>query len=161
MIDFDKNPVHVAATQYTSSLRSFDLYVSGCLGPHCKGCHNPELFEFGNGKIVDSKYINKIIKKIIDFDKLISNVFLYGGEPLDQNIRIINYFLEQIKNKTNKTIWLFTKYELNKVPQDIKNIVDYIKCGRYLKEYLKDDYYMYKIKLSTSNQIIYKKSKDF
>lgn len=162
MINLNKNPVHIAATQYTSSTRSLDLYVSGCIAePHCDGCHNSELFEFGHGEIINDEYINKIIEKIKDFDLLIENIFLYGGEPLDQNLEIVSYLLKRIKDETKKTIWLFTRYELNKISQDIKNIVDYIKCGRYLKKYLKDDYFMYGIKLATSNQAIFKKDKDF
>ena len=28
---------------------SIDFYISGCKPPHCKNCHNPELFDFNNG----------------------------------------------------------------------------------------------------------------
>lgn len=155
-IDFYENPIHIVATQYVASTKSLDLYLSGCNAPHCKKCHNPLLFEFGNGEIINKEYINKIIEKIKDFDLLIESIFFYGGEPLDQNIRILNYFLEQIRNKTRKVIWVFTKYSLEEIPECIKRNVDYIKCGRFLEEYLDDNYYMFGIKLATTNQRIFK-----
>jgi anaerobic ribonucleoside-triphosphate reductase activating protein len=153
--------IYIPATQFTSSTKSLDIFVSGCKPPHCIGCHNSELFEFGQGRILDEIYIQEIIDKINEFDSLIKNVFFYGGEPLDQPIDKLIIFILLIKQKCNVNIYLFTKYDLTEVPDIIKKYCDYIKCGRYLREFESDNYKQYNIQLATTNQIIYKKGKDF
>ena len=51
----------IAGTQFTLKTKSFEIYVSGCAGnPHCKGCHNPETWDFNVGEEFDD-----IIKKQI------------------------------------------------------------------------------------------------
>ena len=58
----------------------------------------------------------------------------------------------------DRPIWLFTKYDLELVPEDVLDKVDYIKCGRYLEDFKTDDNTQHGIKLATSNQNIFKTS---
>lgn len=160
-MDFEKNKINIAATQYTTSTQSLDIYVSGCKSPHCDGCHNSELWDFDIGGILNDNYIDDIIKKIKEFKTLIDNFFVYGGEPLDQNINTLVYFLKRIKEECDIKIYLFTKYDLKYIPDNIKEICDYLKCGPYLKDLKSDDYISHGIKLATTNQIIYKKGIDY
>lgn len=155
------NEIYISATQFTASTKSLDIFVSGCKPPHCPGCHNFELFEFGQGRILDDKYKEEIIDKINEFGLLIKNIFFYGGEPLDQPLDLLIDLINSIKKKCNNIIYLFTKYDLKEVPDIIKEKCDYIKCGRYLKELEDEEYEMYGISLATTNQIIYKKGVDF
>lgn len=146
--------MHIAATQYTLSTSSLDIYFSGCNPPHCKECQNPELWKFVN----KNNYIKKfkdIEEKVKNFDTLIENIMLFGGEPLDQNHDEFLDFLNKLKT-LNKKVYLFTKYSIDEVPEDIKTLCDYIKTGRYLPELKTDDNIMYGITLATSNQKIYK-----
>jgi anaerobic ribonucleoside-triphosphate reductase activating protein len=146
--------LHIAATQYTLSTSSLDIYFSGCNPPHCKDCSNPELWKFVN----KNNYIKKfkdIEEKVKNFNTLIENIMLFGGEPLDQNHDEFLDFLNKLKT-LNKKIYLFTKYDIDEVPENIKFLCNYIKCGRYLPELKTDDNIMYGITLATSNQIIYK-----
>lgn len=146
--------MHIAATQYTLSTSSLDIYFSGCNPPHCKECQNPELWKFVN----KNNYIKKfkdIEEKVKNFDTLIENIMLFGGEPLDQNHDEFLDFLNKLKT-LNKKVYLFTRYDIDEVPENIKFLCNYIKCGRYLPELKTNDNIMYGITLATSNQKIYK-----
>lgn len=151
--------MHISATQYTLSTSSLDIYFSGCNPPHCKGCQNPELWEFVNENNYVKKFYN-IEKKVTDFNTLIDNIMLFGGEPLDQNHNELIDFLNKLKT-LNKVIWLFTRYDIDEVPEDVKTLCDYIKTGKYLAELATDDNICYGVRLSTNNQKIHKKNKDY
>lgn len=151
--------MNIAATQFTLSMESLDIYFSGCNPPHCPGCHNEELWEF----VDDNNYLEKFEKiknKIKEFDDLIKNIMLFGGEPLDQNLEELEDLLIKLKT-LNRPIWLFTHYNLDEVPSNIKVLCDYIKTGRYLRELKTNNNIMYGITLATSNQHIYKKEIDY
>jgi len=153
--------MNILATQYTLTYKSLDIYVAGCSGsPHCPNCHNPESWSFIQGELYNKKYFKKLKLKIKDFDILVHNIMIFGGEPLDQNYEQFIKFLQDLK-ELNKKVWIFTRYKLNEVPQDILELCDYIKCGRYIEELTTEDNTQYGIKLATSNQCIYKKGIDF
>jgi len=78
-----------------------------------------------------------------------------GGEPLDQPLEELYDMLKNL-NTLNKKIWLFTRFELNEVPECIKEQCDYIKTGRYNEKLKTNNYIKYGVKLATSNQQIYK-----
>ena len=133
---------------------SIDFYISGCNPPHCKNCHNPELFDFNNGIKYNEFLLNNyndIIKRLY----FVSNMMIFGGEPLDQNIIDLEDFLKIIY-KYNKPIWLFTKYEYREVPLNIFKYIHYVKCGRY-NESLPSVYLSeFNITLASNNQYIKK-----
>jgi organic radical activating enzyme len=146
--------LHISATQYTLSTSSLDIYFSGCNPPHCKECQNPELWKFVNENNYIKKF-NDIKEKVKNFNTLVKNIMLFGGEPLDQNHDEFLDFLNRLKT-LNKKIYLFTRYDIDEVPENIKALCNYIKCGRYLPELKTDDNIMYGITLATSNQTIHK-----
>ena len=148
--------MNILCNLFTLKYKSLDIYVSGCNGkPHCTSCHNPESWDFNNGTLYNDKYFNVIKNKIEEFDKLIDNIMIFGGEPLDQNKEELIKFLYDLKS-TNKIIWLFTRYEIEEIPIEIKKICNYIKTGRYIPELKTDNNIQYGIKLATSNQKIHK-----
>jgi len=76
--------MRIAGTQFTLKTKSFEIYVSGCAGnPHCKGCHNPETWDFNIGDEFDDKLKEQISNKITSFNNIIENIMIFGGEPLD------------------------------------------------------------------------------
>jgi len=150
--------MNLLATQYTLSNKSFDIYLAGCnRTPHCKGCCNPESWNFNQGELLNNEKLNEIINKIKLFDNIINKISILGGEPLDQ-INLIN-LLEKLY--VIRPIWLFTSYELNEIPENIKGYCDYIKCGKYIDELKTENNIQYDIKLATSNQRIYKKGEQY
>lgn len=151
----------IASTQYTLKTKSFEIYLSGCSGnPKCPGCYSPELWDFNVGQDVSSEFIAKSTEKILRFDSIIDNIFILGGDPLDQPkedlLSLIKEFIP-----LNKKTWLFTRKELETVPSEIKEQFDYIKTGKYILELTTDDNVQYEIKLATSNQKIHKKGIDY
>lgn len=153
--------MNILATQYTLDTKSFEIYLSGCKGnPHCKGCHNPLSWDFNNGELYDDNYKIKIEKKIKEFKFLIDNIMVFGGEPLDQNHKELEKLLEDLY-EYNIPIWIFTRYEINEIPDFVIKYCDYIKCGRYIPELSCDNNIQYGVKLATSNQKMYKKGIDY
>ena len=155
--------MNILTTQYTLQYKSLDIYVAGCRGDkgvHCTSCHNPNSWDFNQGDLYNALYFNSIKNKVIEFNNLIDNIIIFGGEPLDQNHDELLHMLLDLKS-LNKQIWIFTRYEIDKIPKEIKELCDYIKCGRYLPELTSDSNIMYDITLATSNQFIYKKGLNY
>lgn len=151
--------MHIVATQYSMSTQSLDIYFSGCNPPHCSGCHNAELHEFGALNNYKDK-LPDIIEKIKEFSLIIKNIFILGGEPLDQNLDQLFLFIKELK-KCDKNIWLFTKYSLIQVPETIKELCDYIKSGRFEIDNISDDNIQFGIKIASNNQKVFKKGNDY
>lgn len=153
--------MNIIATQYTLSTKSLEIYLAGCNGqPKCKGCHNPELWDFNIGDDWKDK-INDILKKCKDFDGMIDNIMIFGGEPMDNDVSELSDFLIELNIETTLDVWLFTRYELSEVPIEVSALCNYIKCGRYEEDLLCDDNIQYGIKLASSNQKIYKRGIDY
>ena len=143
--------MRVVATQYSAEHRALEIYLSGCDGD-CRGCHNPELWSFDVGQDYIS-CLPSIISKINTFTLLIDNIWILGGEPLLQDKQSFIDFISKIK-KTQKTMWLFTRFEEEDVSYQITKMFDYIKFGKYQQELATDSNLQYGVKLSTSNQYI-------
>jgi hypothetical protein len=91
---------------------------------------------------------------------MVPNIIIFGGEPLDQDPEEFIMFLGDMK-KLGLPVWVFTRYELEDVPMRVKILVDYIKTGWYDEKKTCNDNKQYGILLSTSNQKIYRKGKDY
>lgn len=152
--------IHIAATQYSINTQSMEIYLAGCkANPHCKNCHNPELWDFDYGKEYTSEIRETIIDKIKSFDNIIDGIWILGGEPLDQDIKELEHLIDDFRG-LKKKLWLYTRFELDELPEDIKKRVDFIKTGRYVPEE-KSDHVEYGVVLASANQHIYKRGKDF
>lgn len=151
----------IASTQYTLKTKSFEIYLSGCSGsPKCFGCYSPELWDFNVGQDVSSEFIGKSIEKILRFSSIIDNIFILGGDPLDQPPEEIISLAKNLL-PLDKKMWLFTRKEIEEIPVEIKNIFDYIKTGRHIPELTSENNIQCGIKLATSNQKIHKKGVDY
>ena len=144
----------ILTTQYTISKKSLDIYTAGCKSPHCKGCFNPETWNFNQGTSW-KKFLKNIDLKFKNFDNMIDRIMIFGGEPLDNDPKDVIEFLNYLK-KFDREIWLFTRYYFDEIPIKIKELCNYIKCGRYEEEKKVDNYFEYDMMLATSNQKIYK-----
>ena len=145
----------LASTQYSLGNKSFEIYISGCKEHPCIGCCNEELWEENIGIELTNEELIKIKSKIKEFDTLIDNIFVLGGEPVEKPTEELEWLLKELK-ETNKEIWLFTRFELEEVPQQIKKYCSYIKTGRYDKTQLTENNIQMDIKLASKNQKIHK-----
>ena len=153
--------MNIASVDYSLATRSVDIYLAGCHAPHCEGCHNPELWDFGNGKEFGSDVLQRVRGLTEEFDNLVDSIFIMGGEPLDQCNWNLTALLTCIKGRPEtryKNLVLFTRYSLLSIPSFIKDRCDYIKTGRYLPHLpttTRADYLG--IQLGSANQRIHKK----
>ena len=87
------------------------LWVSGC-SIKCKGCHNPETWDFYAGHTWNN-YAMNALKKALSAD-FIQGITFTGGHPLDpNNIEEVYKIIKKIKKEfPNKDIWLYTGYPL-------------------------------------------------
>lgn len=146
--------MYIAAIDYSLSTKSVDIYVSGCKGPHCSGCHNSEIWEFDIGEIYGPKVFEKIRNRVLDFPDLVSRIMIFGGEPLDQNTDEFIGMLNDL-NIMGLPIWLFTRYQFEEVSNEILDQIDYLKTGRYIEKLKSGDNIQFGISLASSNQNIY------
>ena len=153
--------MNIIYTDFTLKHNSLDIYVAGCSGnPHCIDCQNPETWDFNIGTNYNKKYYDYLRNRIRDFDSLIKNIMIFGGEPLDQDIDKLIHMLMDFKS-FNKKVWLFTRYALENIPKEILLLCNFIKSGKYIPELKTENNIQYGIQLATSNQIIYKKGLDY
>lgn len=85
------------------------LFVSGCTH-HCKGCFNPETWDFDYGDIFDEKIQNEIISLIEP--SYIRGLTVLGGEPMEKpNQKALLPFIEKVRERyPEKDIWFYTGY---------------------------------------------------
>ena len=85
------------------------LFVSGCRN-HCKGCFQPETWDFFHGKPFDSAAEDKILSLLEP--GYIAGLTLLGGDPFEEeNQAALTGFLRRVKESfPNKNIWAFTGY---------------------------------------------------
>ncbi|HSH52208.1 MAG TPA: 4Fe-4S cluster-binding domain-containing protein [Bacteroidales bacterium] len=152
--------MNIIGIDYSLETSSIDVYVSGCKGPHCKNCHNPQSWDFSEGLELNQDIFDNISNYIKTYRSLIKNIMIFGGEPLDQKHNELYEFLNKLVY-FNLPIWVFTRYNIEEVPNFVKDFVDYIKTGRYNEKLTCNDNKQYGIVLSTSNQKIWKKGVDF
>lgn len=136
---------------------AFEITLAGCKG-HCKGCHSKDTWNFEQGEYLDIHKRIDIITNILE--RPYDNIVIMGGEPLDNDIMSLYKFLNYLKQVTKLPIWLFTHYEYKEVPEEIKEVCDYIKTGKYDENKLTEYNVQYGVKLASSNQWIYKVEDD-
>ena len=120
---------------------SVSLFLQGCHF-HCKGCHNPEAWDFEGG---DAWYEDELIQTIIDAiaaNGIQRNLSILGGEPLDTDDK--REFCKQLIYKTKDRypdikIVIWTGYTLENLQKEnntdyiLKNI-DYLIEGPFILE---------------------------
>ena len=83
------------------------LFVSGCTH-HCKGCFQPETWDFSFGQEFTREVEDAIIESMAP--SYIDGLTLLGGEPMEPaNQRALVGFLERVRETyPQKTIWSYT-----------------------------------------------------
>lgn len=120
------------------------LFVSGCTH-HCKGCFQPETWDFSYGKPFTQAAIDEILQYLAP--DYIAGLTLLGGEPMEQeNQDAILDLLQQVKARyPEKTIWCFTGYTLERdllhgkfgdrpVTQQLLGLLDVLVDGEFIEE---------------------------
>ena len=117
------------------------LFTQGC--PHrCKGCHNPETWDYDSGYEYTEEVEERIVEAI-SANGVIRNLSIMGGEPLlPENIDTLYSLTQAVRDryedKVKIFLWTgFTVEELEKIIEehpsmaDFLFMFDYIIDGRY------------------------------
>ena len=96
---------------------SVSVYLQGC-PHHCKGCHNPETWDFEGGKEFTFEILQKIIKGL-NANGVKRSLALMGGEPLcEQNSFLSVLIIEEVKkHRPDTKIYIWTGYTYDKLKQ--------------------------------------------
>ena len=112
------------------------LFVSGC-SHRCKGCHNPETWNFDFGKDFNDDV--KIRLFDIVSKPYIKGLTLSGGDPLDSYDDVLD-LVKEFRNRFGETkdIWVYTGYViddlLNLNKEEILEYIDVLVDGEYIEE---------------------------
>jgi len=113
------------------------LFVSGCRN-HCKGCFNPETWDFDYGRPFTRETEDEIIEALRP--SWIQGLSILGGEPTEEeNTAVLIPFLKRVRAVLpDKDIWLYSGYTYEALrDKEILTLVDVLVDGPFLLE-LKD-----------------------
>ena len=108
------------------------LVVQGC-NRHCDGCFNPETWDYDKGQIFN----RRIQELFLDLgkEKKITGFSILGGEPLDQDKRMLE-LIKKIKERyPDKTIWMWTGHtyeDLTDKQMEIVKLIDVLVDGPFI-----------------------------
>ena len=120
------------------------LFVSGCTH-HCKGCFQPETWDFSYGEPFTQDVIDTILHSLEP--AYVAGLTLLGGEPFEpENQRGLLPFLRLVRERLpGKTIWAFTGFTWEQlhtdgshprceVTDELLSLVDVLVDGRFVEE---------------------------
>lgn len=117
------------------------FWTQGC-PHHCKGCHNPQTWDF-NGGLEESKAV--LIKRVLDLlvkNGVKRNLSILGGEPLcTENKSFISDLVKCVRQEhDNIKIFLWTGYKIEDLDlvndfelKDIMYTIDTLIDGPYVE----------------------------
>ena len=120
------------------------IFVSGCTH-HCKGCFQPETWDFGYGDEFTKETEDEILEALKP--DYIHGLTLLGGEPFEPcNQRVLVEFLKRVKKEyPNKNIWAYSGYLLDEellkpsrarceVTDEMLSMIDVLVDGEFMLE---------------------------
>lgn len=104
------------------------IFVQGC-SKQCKGCHNPDTWDYNGGC---HRFIGDIVDELSDSS---NDVTISGGEPLDQFDDLLE--LCRMLFEQGKRIWVYTGNVVDPTKlmyMRLARYVDVIVDGRFIEE---------------------------
>jgi anaerobic ribonucleoside-triphosphate reductase activating protein len=112
--------------------------VSGCRN-RCKGCFQPETWDFRYGKEFTFETLAEI-RDLLDNDN-IDGLSILGGDPFEpENLEMVEIICEFVRHwfGRSKSIWIWTGYEWEDLKElKIMRYIDVLVDGPFMQE-LKD-----------------------
>ena len=120
---------------------SVSFFTQGC--PHrCKGCHNPDTWNFDGGKEFTNDTLQEIITALTA-NNIQRSLSVMGGEPLCEENTFLTYLIiKTVKEKLpNTKIYIWTGYYYKELLESydprvnqILQMVDVLIDGPYVEE---------------------------
>ena len=110
------------------------LFVSGCRN-HCKGCFQPQTWDFEYGQPFTKDTEDEIIKALCP--SWIQGFSILGGEPMEpENQKTLLPFIKRIRQKySDKDIWLYSGYVYEEIKDfELLQYVDVLVDGPFMEE---------------------------
>ena len=120
------------------------LFVSGCTNC-CKGCFQPETWDFNFGKPYTEETENRIMEMLADEN--IQGLTLLGGEPFEpENQRVLINLLRRVRKELpQKDIWSYTGFVYERdliegcrkhteVTDEMLSLIDILVDGPFIEE---------------------------
>lgn len=120
------------------------LFVSGCRN-HCKGCFQPETWNFNYGEEFTEETENQILEMLKPM--FIDGLTLLGGDPFEpENQKALLPFLRKVKEQyPKKDIWAFTGYLYDNLlkgdvhpcceeTEEMLSLIDVLVDGPFMEE---------------------------
>lgn len=103
------------------------FWAQGCPF-HCRGCHNPETWDYEGGLENSEEHLLNTIILAIKANGIKRNLSILGGEPLDKRNRV---FIEKLVRRAraeypNIKIFLWTGYTLENLVSNNETIISNI-----------------------------------
>lgn len=108
------------------------VWMQGC--PHrCKGCHNPETWDFDGGKEIILEELQEEILRAISENGIRREFSILGGEPLcEENVKIVYELLKVVKEKYHDiNIYIWTGYTMEELKSRNDEYINYILDNIY------------------------------
>ena len=85
------------------------FFVSGCRH-HCKGCFNPETWNFDYGHVYTDEVENELVESIKE--SYIDGISILGGEPMEpENQPYIKKLVERVREEVPESkTWVYSGY---------------------------------------------------
>ena len=134
------------------------LWIAGC-NHHCKGCHNPETWDFKAGREFTSSDKEKLFEVLAL--PYIKGITLSGGDPMYSYKEIIPLLVEIRERFPEKDICVFTGFTLDEIKKhqgmsEVLPLIDVLIDGEYV-ESLRDLSLAFR---GSKNQKIWKRAGD-
>ncbi len=104
------------------------IFFQGC-GKRCKGCHNPDTWDYMGGC---HRFIGDVVKELSDSS---NDVTISGGEPIDQFEDLLE--LCSMLSEAGKKIWVYTGNVVDptkSIYARLARYVDVIVDGRFVED---------------------------
>lgn len=118
------------------------VYLSGC-PHHCKGCFNPETWDFEAGQYVDSKFFEQVRDALLN-NNIYRDLCILGGEPMYLDNLPTTLALIEMAHHYNRKAYVWTGYLIedlifgeanNPLVDKILDKTDYIIDGPFIEEH--------------------------
>lgn len=101
------------------------VFLQGC-PHHCRGCHNPDTWDFNGGSEVSVIDIAEDYKS----KKFLDGITLSGGEPFAQQEACV----ELLKLLPGVNVWVYTGYEHEDIQHtELAKLADVLVVGRFVE----------------------------
>ena len=120
------------------------IFVSGCTN-HCKGCFQPQTWNYNYGYLYDDNMENDIINELSQ--SYYNGLTILGGEPFEiSNQQGLLPLIRRIKKELpDKTIWVYTGFTYDvdlvaggkrytHVTDEILDSIDILVDGKFVEE---------------------------